>query len=96
MAEEARLISPRRTVLAAAAATLVVAIGATAFLDRATRDYVAANAAVDRLATATTPQPWASPRTLRVDPMPVGSITRPGERPRIRNTITDPAAGMPQ
>lgn len=100
MSEDARLTSFRRTLVAMAATIAVVATGVTAYLDRSTQGFAALPGGSDHVAAAT-PSPrmapaerWASPRALRIDMTPTGSI--PTDRPPIKNVITNPSAGMPQ
>ncbi|HEV2571562.1 hypothetical protein [Methylocella sp. CPCC 101449] len=107
MAEEARLTSFRRTLMASAAAVAVVATGMTLYLDQATQHFAEAGSG-GSLAVPATPSPriatrdgasegpWASPRAMRIDMTPTGSIARPEEQPRFKNVVTDPSAGMPQ
>jgi len=107
MAEEARLTSFRRTLMVSAAAVAVVATGTTLYLDHATQHFAEIGSG-GAMAVPATPSPpiatnertnegtWASPRAMRIDMTPTGSISRSDEQPRFKNVVTDPSAGMPQ
>lgn len=94
MSEEARLRSFRRTLLAMAAAVAVVATGLATYLDRISggNDHVAVATPSPRLSPSE--RAWASPRAMRIDMTPTGSIST--EPPRFKNVISNPSAGMPQ